>query len=392
MTAPIHAVLDRICPDRVLTGIERIAVGNRKRTVRATFTNGPALAVQSVPNDRERLVTEGAVLRAIGDRTRVPVAPLVASGVFGGGSYLLTEWVEGVSLHEVFTALDRPARHAIAQALGRHLGTLHAAFEFDAFGQIVAVDAVEDAASIADATTDGELTVVRPASDWRAEFRDLIDEGLTAFHGPLADLEEPIRAAIDADLDSLPRRPTPRLFPWDYRPGNALVPVGNESQQNPSEPGHSAGERREAPITAILDWESPRTAHREFSLAKVEYLLADWYATDTDEAGLSSGTGSPDGPTPANDRMDLGPPADPVEYGRPDSVDPNAVRAAFYGGYRESCTVPDGYWDERRRLYRLGAIVRAAVDSRGAVTRPGYPMVDPERAARFHREHLRALL
>ena len=69
-----------------------------------------------------------------------------------------------------------------------------------------------------------------------------------------------------------------------------------------------------------------------------------------------------------------------------------AVREAFYSRYAEHLSIPDAYWDERCRLYRLGVIVRAAFDLRGTVTRPGYPLVDAERATRFHREYLRALL
>lgn len=50
------------------------------------------------------------------------------------------------------------------------------------------------------------------------------------------------------------------------------------------------------------------------------------------------------------------------------------------------------YWDERRRLYRLGTIVRAVFDSNGEITRPRYPMIDTETATAFHREHICALL
>lgn len=355
----VQRVLSHAVPDRVPTRIERIEVGNRKRTWKVTFDGGPALAVQSVSNHRERLVTEGTLLREIADRTSVPVAPVVAHGVLGEGSYLLTEWVNGVSLGERFVDLDPPVRNAVARVLGRHLGALHAGFEFDAFGPVTATLAARAAATATAVTgtaaSDGRLAVTTPVSDWGSDFRALVEEGLKAFYGPLADLEPSIREVIDGSVKSLPRAPVPRLFPWDYRPGNVLVRGGGDGR-----------------IAAVLDWESPRSAHREFSLAKTEYLLADWYAVEATSGDSESETGTTVGIT--------------------EKMNSEAIRGAFYAGYEAHLPVSDGYWRERRRIYRLGAIVRAAFDSRGAVTRPGYPMVDADRAARFHREHLRALL
>lgn len=45
-----------------------------------------------------------------------------------------------------------------------------------------------------------------------------------------------------------------------------------------------------------------------------------------------------------------------------------------------------------RRLYRVAAVVSAAVDSRGRVTRPRYPELDDDAAVEFHRRHLRSTL
>jgi hypothetical protein len=389
MTAPVRAVLDRAFRDRPLPRIERterIEGGNRKRTVRITVADGPDLVLQYVSGDPARLVTEGALSRAVAGRTPLPIPPIVACGTLGGGSYLLREWVTGTALSEVFGSLDPPTRIETARTLGESLGRVHTTLEFDAFGPLASDTEVSAAAvgggiattdtvTIAStagtaATAGGGLAVVTPAADWRTAFRGLVDDGLDAFHGPLADLEPAIRRALDAGIETIPRAPTPRPFPWDYRLGNVLVDGTDSGTGNGTGPE----------LAAILDLESPRSAHREFSLAKAEYLLADWYDASVTNGGFDSDIsfGSVGG-------------APSVGNGN-DGVGGEAVREAFYSRYAEHLSIPDAYWDERCRLYRLGAIVRAAFDSRGAVTRPGYPLVDAERATRFHREHLRTLL
>jgi aminoglycoside phosphotransferase (APT) family kinase protein len=52
------------------------------------------------------------------------------------------------------------------------------------------------------------------------------------------------------------------LFPWDLRPGNALVADGD--------------------LAAVLDWEAPLAAAPALSVAKASYLVADWYVDDPD--------------------------------------------------------------------------------------------------------------
>ena len=397
MTAPVRAVLDRAFRDRPLPRIERterIEAGNRKRTVRITIADGPDLVLQYVSGDPARPITEGALSRAVAGRTPLPIPPIVACGTLGGGSYLLREWVTGTALSEVFGSLNPPTRIETARTLGESLGRVHTTLEVDAFGPLASDTEVSaaavgggiattDTATIAStagtaATAGGGLAVVTLAADWRTAFRGLVDDGLDAFHGPLADLEPAIRRALDAGIETIPRAPTPRPFPWDYRLGNVLVDGTDSGTGNGTGPE----------LAAILDWESPRSAHREFSLAKAEYLLADWY--DASVANGDSGSGSDaDTDTDSGFGNVCGTPS--AADGN-DGVDGEAIREAFYSGYVARLSIPDAYWNERRRLYRLGATVRAAFDSRGAVTRPGYPLVDAERATRFHREHLRALL
>jgi aminoglycoside phosphotransferase (APT) family kinase protein len=64
----------------------------------------------------------------------------------------------------------------------------------------------------------------------------------------------PDLAALFEDA-SLASAPSARLFPWDFRPGNALVADGE--------------------VAAVLDWESPLAAVPALSVAKAEYLVAE---------------------------------------------------------------------------------------------------------------------
>lgn len=109
---------------------------NRKRTARITVADGPDLVLQYVPGDPARLVTEGALSRAVAGRTPLPIPPIVACGTLGGGSYLLREWVTGTAPSEVFGSLDPPTRIETTRTLGESLGRVHAALEFDAFGPL----------------------------------------------------------------------------------------------------------------------------------------------------------------------------------------------------------------------------------------------------------------
>ncbi|MFC6795521.1 hypothetical protein ACFQFH_15805 [Halobaculum halobium] len=129
-------------------------------------------------------------------------------------------------------------------------------------------------------------------------------------------------AAADAVRDAAGRASEPVLFPWDLRPGNALVDEGG--------------------VAAVLDWESPMVAPAALAVAKVEYLVVDWYLDD-----------------------------------------PSAERAAFRAGYETVRRSPD-----IDPLSRALAIADSAVDSTGTVTNPMYPELDREAAISFHRTAL----
>ena len=301
---------------------EPAPTGNSKRTVFATLADGRECVVQYAPAGA--LATETALWRAVADRTGVPVAELLAAGETAHPetgerlSYVVCERVGGLDLHVAFTDLAPPDRAAVAHTLGGCLGTLHAAFPFDGYGEVVAAD-------------DG-LRVADPTTDWRAWFEGYLESGLSALGPELAPLADEVRAAVDPK--SLPERPPATLFPWDFRPGNAML------------------DRSSGAVTAILDWGGPLAADPALSLAKAEYLTADWYCE-----------------------------------GGPDTAAADRLRESFREGYAERRPVP-----EVPRAYRLAAVVRSAYDSRGEVTRPGYPEREGERAVGFHREHLRALL
>jgi Ser/Thr protein kinase RdoA (MazF antagonist) len=306
--------------DSEVRATEPAPTGNSKRTVFATLADGREVVVQHAPDDG--MTTETALWEAVADRTDVPVPDILAAGetthpdTDERRSYVVCERVGGLDLHTAFTELAPSDRHDVARTLGRYLGELHVAFPFEGYGEVRA--------------TDRGLTVSDPTTDWRGWFDDYLQAGLAGLPPALADLAPEVRTAVD--LDSLPERPSAHLFPWDFRPGNAML------------------DERTGEVAALLDWGAPLAADPALSLAKAEYLTADWYAPDAPETA---------------DRL----------------------REAVREGYAEHRPVP-----ELPRAYRLAAVVRSAYDSNGETTRPGYPERTGEDAVAFHRGQLRRVL
>lgn len=312
-------------PEGTVRSLSATAGGNVKRTYEVTLAREERcerVVVQLHP-DVARLRAEATLLRAIAERTAVPVPAVRAAGQVSGTAYLLTDHVAGVDLHRRFSGLSPDDQRSVVRTFGRNLGRLHGAFTFEGFGDLV--------------DREGSLVVADPATDWPSHLSALVEEGLDRLAPSLADLRDPVREAFAAARDEgvLPRSPPATLYPWDLRPGNALY---DESRG----------------VTAFLDWGDPRSAHAAFSLAKVEYLVVDWYVADGDRV--------------------------------------ESLRGAFHEGYREVRALGSAYRAERRRLYRIGAVVLSAMDSQGRVTRPRYPMVPPEEAAAFHRDAVESLL
>jgi aminoglycoside phosphotransferase (APT) family kinase protein len=287
--------------------------GNLKQTVFATLVDGREVVVQHTAVGK--LATEITLLQAINIRTKVPVAALLGSGEIvhpetgERRSYVICERVDGFDLHTMFSDLAPPDRRAVAQTLGVYLGALHRMFPFDRYGKVV--------------TVAGELQVQVPAINWQDWFTTYLQAGLANLTPELTRYIPDVHSQIN--LDGVPRDPPAALFPWDFRPGNALL------------------DRDTGNVTAVLDWGAPLAADPVLSFAKAEYLIADWYA--------------------------------------PDAVVATRVAEAFYKGYAEYRPVP-----QVPQAYRLAAVVRSAYDSQGEITRPGYPEREGDAATAFHRE------
>lgn len=231
--------------------VEPLGRGNRKRTAIVRFgRRGPV--VLQLCDEQTWLRTESALLAEIRQRTSVPVPPVLAADVTNGVAYMVTSYVPGEDLHARFVGLDREQQRSIARTFGRYLGSLHERFQFDGYGTIV----VED----------GDL--VAQSDDWRGW---LAEYGRTAV-GRLPTEFDPMRERLRAVCTRpVTDAPTASLFPWDFRPGNAIV----------------ADER----VTAILDWEAPMAAAPALSAAKAEYLVARWYVDDPEPLRAAFVTG-----------------------------------------------------------------------------------------------------
>jgi len=285
--------------------VERIERGNRKQTVIARFADRGPVVVQ-LCTEQTWLQSEATLLAQIQDRTTVPVPPVLTSGVDDGVAYMLTAYVPGEDLHTQFTGLPAETQQTLARRFGSYLAELHDQFSFESYGTLV--------------VTGDTLAAQRPDwGRWLQEYgRRVVSRLPPAF--------EPIRTECRRLYAGPPihATPTARLYPWDFRPGNALIADGS--------------------VTAILDWEAPLAAPASLSVAKAEYLVADWYVTE-----------------------------------------PGPLREAFRSGYESVRPYPSV-----PTAHRVAAIADTAVDSSGAVTNPGYPELGREEAIAFHREALEA--
>lgn len=347
--APLDAVLAREFPRREIDAVHPARRGNSKRTVFVTFTDAERVVVYLSPDVRA-LHTETCLAEAIAARTAVPTPSVLAVGTVDGDGkpagdgrpagevgYAVVERASGVDLHERFSSLDGDAQRRVASTFGRVLGELHETFTFEAYGD-VSVDTAPGEVRPPGAGTDPARFVATGPSDWVQWFEAYVEAGVEALPAPLSRFGPRIRASVDrADLAD---DPPSRLFPWDLRPGNALVDADPPNARSDGESVDTAS------LSAVLDWGSPLAADPGLAVAKAEHLVADWYVDD----------------------------------GEP-------LRAAFRTGYERRAvypTVPPAY--------RVAAVVRSAVDSRGVVTRPGYPERTGDDAVTFHADRLEAAL
>ena len=316
----VRDVLRRVVPERRVSSTTPIHRGNHKQTVVVEFADHDAVVVQ-LSSDPESLRTEFTLARAIRERTSLPIPPVVAAGAVSGTGYVVVERAPGVDLHTRLTHLRPADQQSVARSFGRYLAELHEVFPFDGYGRLTVERGRETGEPEA---APFELRLRQATTDWPTWFEAYAREGIETLPDAFAPLHEPLHDAVSDS--ELPTTPESALFPWDLRPGNALVD----------------GTR----VSALLDWGDPLAAAPGLAVAKVEHLVADWYVAD----------GTP-------------------------------LRTAFREGYRSVRTLPDV-----PTVYRLVAVVRSAVDSRGTVTRPRYPELDGEAAVDFHVERLRALL
>lgn len=327
-------ITTQVRPNATVTAVDRLDPGNRRETSIVRFADADPVVVRRTA-DPETARVEARLLGAIDDRTSVPVAAPIGSGTLDGEGWVASPLVPGSDLHESFTQLDATARRQLAASFGRYLAELHDAFRFDSHGPLTVTDGrlVADASARPPAeVAGGEAATVGEgdASGWDGDWglwlaafgRASIARLPADFDGIRTELEAAIERVSDDSTT------TPRLFPWDLRPGNALVEGGE--------------------ITAVVDWEGPLAAAPALAVAKTEYLVADWYVS----------------PTAAE-----------------------SLRDAFRAGYESVRAYPTV-----RPIHRLVAVASTAVDSRGGVTNPGYPPVSRAEAVAFHRRALERLV
>ncbi|MFC7070663.1 phosphotransferase family protein [Halobaculum lipolyticum] len=305
-------------PTREVAAVAPVRTGNRKRTVvvRLAGEEPPQSVVVQTAPDAAVLRTEAALARSIGARTPLPVPAVVAGGSFPDrtSAYLVTEHAPGEDLHTRFVDLPAGTRETMAREFGGFLAALHGAFAFEGYGPVALDEAggasgpargqpprsPDDAepdlevegtawAAVLDAADPGERLAVdvaggagdtrEPAAadgpeypgdpdgsvppataDWPAWLARYASAGVDALPAAFDDLRPRIEGAIADARETLPASPPATLYPWDLRPGNALVADGT--------------------VTAVLDWGQPLSAAPGLAVAKAEHLVCDWYVDD----------------------------------------------------------------------------------------------------------------
>jgi aminoglycoside phosphotransferase (APT) family kinase protein len=220
--------------------VEAVSLGNRKETHLVRPTSGAPVVVQTSA-DQAALEEEAKLLKELA-ATTVPVPEVLAAGTDGDAAFLVTARVDGENLHYRFASLPADQQRNIASAFGRHLGALHQEFTFDGAGEIEVVD--------------GDLRA--PGERWQPWFSAYAREAIEGLPAEFDDLRADLHEVVEQS--TVAPAPTPRLFPWDFRPGNALA--------------------RDGTLVAILDWERPLAAAPALAVAKAEFLVADWYVDD----------------------------------------------------------------------------------------------------------------
>ena len=234
-------------PDATSVEWRPLGRGNRKQTALATLADGDRVVVQVCATER-LLRTERALLAAIDARTPVPVPTVEAATTVDAVTALVTTYIEAEDLHERFAGFDRSVQRRLAQTFGRSLAHLHETFRFERSGRVTLTEDPDD-------TTDAGDRYFTASDVWTAPVTSYGRVGLDRLPAEFDDLRGDLATLFDGA--QLAADPPMCLFPWDFRPGNALVD-GTD-------------------LVAVLDWESPLAAPPALSVAKAEYLVTDWY-------------------------------------------------------------------------------------------------------------------
>lgn len=242
----VAAVLSREFPNRCVASATPARRGNHKETALVDFADGSSVVVQ-LSSDPDELSLETAVAQTVSERTTIPVPRVLATGSVADRGYVVAERANGTELHERFVSLETGVQQNVARSFGRGLAELHDTFSLDGYGDVTA-SAVG---------TRFEFRAVE-SSDWSRWFTTYIRDGIDALPPAFDSLRERLVDAIEET--TLPERPDASLYPWDFRPGNALVADGD--------------------ISAVLDWGRPLAAPPSLGVAKVEHLVAEWYVSD----------------------------------------------------------------------------------------------------------------
>ncbi|KAB1194351.1 phosphotransferase [Haloferax sp. MBLA0076] len=243
----VVAVLAHEFPDRTVASMTPVRRGNHKETTIVDFVDGGAVVVQ-LSTDEEAIHLETAVARAVGNRTSIPVPRVLTTGTIADRGYAVVERASGDELHEQFVRLDERTQQNVARTFGRGLGEIHDSFTLDGYGAVTADTGGESGV---------EFRAVE-ATDWETWFSSYVHGGIEALPPAFDSIRDALLEATESA--SVPENPPSRLYPWDLRPGNALV--GSNG------------------VSAVLDWGNPLAAEPALAVAKVEHLVTDWYVSD----------------------------------------------------------------------------------------------------------------
>jgi len=247
----IEAVLEESGPDYTDFTFEIPGGGHQSDVYMVTLEHAGQnyeVVVKFEPTDMESFAVEPKLHDYVAKRTDLPVPDIL---VFTDDPdldvppYFVTARLEGDNLAEHYASLSMNDRERVVQQAGRILGDLHSGIAFEAFGWL---DLWDDRIIVRDLT-----------GSWREYFEQLTHSHLDGLaRTPFADLRDRAERTLDPALSLVTEEGVPRLVHDDFRPANLLFDL-----------------ERDAPITAVLDWQDVLAALPEYHLAQTEFLFID---------------------------------------------------------------------------------------------------------------------